>query len=210
MLHHFNRLLPDMELPRQQQTGMVPIWATHMGHIWLLRTGSMWVHTHQAPCKFNYVYIAWVMAYTVHPWTMWTWYGQISQFGTDVGPIWALPRYSPCGPHIPLFAKWNLWYCGRHIDHSFSIGDRSDFIVLPDWETMTKYPTQLHYRDTETINSCPILIMLGAWLGIDKDQFYNSLVWFDSTGTWNPDLLHARPALYRFNHLPRSQKFRGR
>ena len=45
--------------------------------------------------------------------------------------------------------------------------------------TMTCYPTQSHYPDTEPTSPCPILIMPSAWLGSDKYQFKSN--WFDLT-----------------------------
>ena len=45
--------------------------------------------------------------------------------------------------------------------------------------TMTRYPTQSHYPDTELTNPWPILILLSTWLGNDKYQFNKSLVWHD-------------------------------
>ena len=59
-----------------------------------------------------------------------------------------------------------------------------DLIVLPHWEnqaisTITWYPTQPHYPDTELTSPCPILIIPGTWLGSNKYQFYKSLVWLD-------------------------------
>ena len=51
--------------------------------------------------------------------------------------------------------------------------------------TMTWYPTQSQYPDTDPTSSCPILIMPSSWLGSDKYQFYKLLIWcdqgFDST-----------------------------
>ena len=37
--------------------------------------------------------------------------------------------------------------------------------------TMTWYPTQSYYPDTEPTSHCPILIMLSAWLGSSKYRF---------------------------------------
>ena len=36
--------------------------------------------------------------------------------------------------------------------------------------TMTRYPTQLHYPDIEPTSPSLILIMQGAWLGSDNDK----------------------------------------
>ena len=54
-----------------------------------------------------------------------------------------------------------------------------DFIVLPplgDQATMTIYPTQSHYLESETIRCCHILIMLTVWLGSDRHRFLNHCV----------------------------------
>ena len=45
--------------------------------------------------------------------------------------------------------------------------------------TMTCYPTQSHYPDTELTSPCPILIMPRARLENDKYQFDKSLIWLD-------------------------------
>ena len=37
--------------------------------------------------------------------------------------------------------------------------------------TMTCYPTELHYLDTEPTSSCPVSLILSAGLGSDKYQF---------------------------------------
>ena len=62
--------------------------------------------------------------------------------------------------------------------------------------TMTWYPLQSHYSDTELISRCPILLMLCARLGNDKYQFLSHQ--FDSTRKRTPDLLHVMTILYRF------------
>ena len=43
--------------------------------------------------------------------------------------------------------------------------------------TMTWYPTQSHYSDTERTSPCPLLIMLSVWLGSDKYQYLSH--WLD-------------------------------
>ena len=45
--------------------------------------------------------------------------------------------------------------------------------------TLTWYPTQSPYPDTERTSPCFILVMLSAWLRSDKYHFYKSLVWLD-------------------------------
>ena len=45
--------------------------------------------------------------------------------------------------------------------------------------TMTCYPTQSHYPDTEPISPYLILIMPSTWLGSNKYQFDKSLVWLN-------------------------------
>ena len=44
--------------------------------------------------------------------------------------------------------------------------------------TMTWFPTQSHYPDTEPSSNCPI-VMPSTGLGSDKYQFDKSLVWLD-------------------------------
>ena len=46
--------------------------------------------------------------------------------------------------------------------------------------TMTWYPTQSHYPDTEPNSPCSILIMPNTWLGSDKYEFDKSLIWFET------------------------------
>ena len=50
--------------------------------------------------------------------------------------------------------------------------------------TMTAYPTQPHYPDTELTSTCPILMMLSTWLGSDKSKSLSH--WFHSTRFSNP------------------------
>ena len=45
--------------------------------------------------------------------------------------------------------------------------------------TMTRFPTQSHYPDTDPTSHCPILIMQSTWVGSNKYNFYNSLVGLD-------------------------------
>ena len=45
--------------------------------------------------------------------------------------------------------------------------------------TMTQYPTQSQYPDTELPSPCPMLLMSSARLGYEKFKFYESLVRFD-------------------------------
>ena len=64
----------------------------------------------------------------------------------------------------------------------------SNLIVLPEWETrpligtMTQFPTQSHYPDTERTNHCPLPVMPSTSLSSDIYQLCESLVWleFDS------------------------------
>ena len=53
--------------------------------------------------------------------------------------------------------------------------------------SMTWYPTQSHYHDTELTSACPILIIPGACLGSDKYQFLD--YWFTSTRIRTHNLL---------------------
>ena len=49
--------------------------------------------------------------------------------------------------------------------------------------TMTRYPTQSHYLETEQTSPCPVLIMPSARLGSNKYNFLSH--WFDSTKQMN-------------------------
>ena len=44
-------------------------------------------------------------------------------------------------------------------------------------DTMTQYPTQSHYPDTEQTSHCLFLLMLSDRLVSDKNQFDKSLAW---------------------------------
>ena len=58
--------------------------------------------------------------------------------------------------------------------------------------TMTWYPSQSHYPDTEPTSSCPILIMPSAWLVRKRwSCIFQPLVWL----FWE-----LRSALYQFDH----------
>ena len=54
------------------------------------------------------------------------------------------------------------------------------YSAVPLWDqqiiTMTWYPIQSHYSDTEPTSLCPILLKLSARLGSEKYQCHNSLV----------------------------------
>ena len=55
--------------------------------------------------------------------------------------------------------------------------------------TMTWYPTQSHYPDTELTSPCCILLVLHARLGSDKCHFNKSLAWLNL----EPNSLICRP-----------------
>ena len=61
--------------------------------------------------------------------------------------------------------------------------------------TVTLYPTQSHYPDIEPSSRCPILIMLRAWLGSDKDNFLCH--WFD--------LIRVRTCGFESSYLPKRE-----
>ena len=65
--------------------------------------------------------------------------------------------------------------------------------------TMTCYPTQSYYPDTEPTSPCSILNMLSARLGSDKYKFLSH--WFDST--W------ARTHEVRIPHSPKTRDGRS-
>ena len=71
--------------------------------------------------------------------------------------------------------------------------------------TMTWYPTQSHYPDTEPTSTCPVLIIPNIWLGSDKHQFDKSLVWLDH---WFESMIsHTRdPCSTDSATAPRKQK----
>ena len=62
--------------------------------------------------------------------------------------------------------------------------------------TMTLYPTQSHYPDTELISLCPIRLMSNAKLGSDKYEFYTSLVWLDWKLGYQSPTCEAYPPQY--------------
>ena len=62
--------------------------------------------------------------------------------------------------------------------------------------TMTCYPTQSHYPDTEITSPCPILVMLSARLGGDKYH------WFDSTRGRKRARYRLKPVTFGFPDLP--------
>ena len=45
--------------------------------------------------------------------------------------------------------------------------------------TMSRYPTQPYYPDTEPASPCPILLMPSNWLWSNKYQFYKLLLWLN-------------------------------
>ena len=53
--------------------------------------------------------------------------------------------------------------------------------------TVTWYPIQSNYPDTESTSPCHIQIMPSAWLGSDRYHFYKPLVWLNQ-GFGFPDL----------------------
>ena len=89
---------------------------------------------------------------------------------------------------MELIGCWRLksWQHLRPFEEAYwlvTVCTHSDFIVLLHWDqaanTLTWYPTQLHYPDSEPISPFPILIMLKTWLGNNKYQIKS--YWFDST-----------------------------
>ena len=52
--------------------------------------------------------------------------------------------------------------------------------------TVTWYPTQSHYPDTQLTSPYPILIMLSTRLGSDKYPFWKSLIWLDRDSNPRP------------------------
>ena len=91
-------------------------------------------------------------------------------------------------------------WCFKSLQHLGSYQDnyrlvtvltRGDFIMLPPLAnqitgTITQYPSQSHYRDTELTSPSPILLMPSTQLGSNKHQFYMSLFGLD----WEPNCWH--------------------
>ena len=63
-----------------------------------------------------------------------------------------------------------------------------DFIVLRNQaiSTMTHYPTQSHYPDTELTSLYALLLMLSIRPGSNNYQFCKSLVWIDRESNSRP------------------------
>ena len=85
----------------------------------------------------------------------------------------------------------------RHV----TVHNHGDFVncsaaLLADQatSTMTEYPTQLHYPDSEPTSPCPVLVMSSARLGSNKYQFLSH--WVDSTRNQTPDLQHVKPPIW--------------
>ena len=55
--------------------------------------------------------------------------------------------------------------------------------------TMTQYPMQSHYPDTELTSLCTTLVMPSSVLGSDRHKLYKSLVWLD----WNSNSRPSAP-----------------
>ena len=71
------------------------------------------------------------------------------------------------------------------------------FIVPPHWKTkpetsLTNFPTQSHYPNTELTSPCPILAIPSARLGVTRIRFLRH--WFDLTGIQTPEFSQGNPA----------------
>ena len=70
------------------------------------------------------------------------------------------------------------WVPTCHSTHSWQL-----YSVAPlrnqTGSTMTQYPVQSHYPDTEPTSPSPILLRPSTMLGSNKHQFYKSPVWLD-------------------------------
>ena len=69
--------------------------------------------------------------------------------------------------------------------------------ALPATGTVTCYPTQSHYPDTEPTSHCPILIMpsarLGRDIGLTRPGFENAKSGFPDHPEPETDALHIQP-----------------
>ena len=70
--------------------------------------------------------------------------------------------------------------------------------LLGDQATVTiiLFSTQKPYPDTKLTSPCPIPVMLSA--RVDSDYIVGHP--FDSNRIGTSDILHGKPALYRFDH----------
>ena len=84
--------------------------------------------------------------------------------------------------------------------HLLTVDIHGNLIVLPHWETKLPVHTQSWYPDNDPF---PILIMLCARLGSDKNKYLSH--WMYWTAKQTPGLSHVRPTLCRFGH--RTQYF---
>ena len=71
--------------------------------------------------------------------------------------------------------------------------------------TMTWYPPQSHYPDTESTSSCHSLIMLSEHLATKQQvSIFKWLIWLNEGSTMrseSPDSQNRRETLYSFSHL---------
>ena len=103
--------------------------------------------------------------------------------------------------------RWRGWGGGRVLyplvtAHSWQLYSAAS-LEHQAASTMTCYPTQSNYPDTELTSSCHILIMPNPRLGSEKDQFLS--LWFDSTRFWTRRLQTRAHDL----RIPRSPRMGG-
>ena len=150
---------------------------------------------------------------TVLPEIVWLYTMLISSLG---GKRWSDREHkSSPAMHVPVSSCWYRtrqvrkqilsWFLGdfmpqRHVSYFTygyqfaTIGTRGDFMVLPHWsDTMTHYPTQSHYPETELTTPCLFLINVdsGARCRIV------SILWvirFHLAGIWSPTFLQRKPS----------------
>ena len=94
--------------------------------------------------------------------------------------VYCLPK-----PWMTAWFIWAIYHLSQgtklyylHVNFQMNSTRNGDHTA----STMTWYPTQSHYLDTEPTSPCLILLMQNAWLRNDKYQFLSRL--FNSTRAW--------------------------
>ena len=71
------------------------------------------------------------------------------------------PAYSDCKIITITFIPYKDGY------QLAAVYTDGDFVVLPELETITRYPIQSYFSDTELTSLCPFILMPSARLGTD-------------------------------------------
>ena len=93
-------------------------------------------------------------------------------------------KYQCWTPISRIDTLWNSNPClnpGRDNAHSWRLYCAAPLGDQAGW-TITWYPTQSHYPDTEPTSPYPLLLMPITWLGSNVYQFWSHC--FDSTNHW--------------------------